>query len=232
MSDRLSELQKNVGGLNYELFEGIDKNMITIDETKSNGLYSSELFHQLYPKIEDMHTGMLCCALGHVNIYKKIIQEGYKKTLILEDDIIAIDNGLKQFPSISNELPSDWEIFYLGYEKNEKYGFKQMLKKLFYYISPPYSKFKISRKYINHYFPITLSPHIARAGFHDCTHAYAISLNGAKKLLAHQQPVRFYPDNLLSHLICTGKINGYIARPKLFNQLSAYTKKIVSLTSD
>jgi len=231
LTDRLAELKKNLSGLNYELFEGLDKNEITIDEMRSKGLYSKEYFNQLYPGIEDMHPGMLCCALGHVNIYKKIIEMGYNKTLILEDDVIADDHAVRQFPSIITELPSDWELFYLGYEKNEQQGLKEKIKQLLYYIFPPYSKFKIYRKYIKRYYPITLSTHIARAGFHDCSHAYAVTPNGAKKLLAHQQPVKFNSDSLLSHLVCTGQINGYIARPTLFNQLSAFINKVKSLTS-
>lgn len=231
LSDRVSALQKNLAGLDYELFEGIDKNKITIDEMRSTGLYSKELFQELYPGIDNMHPGMLCCALGHVNIYKRIIEKGYNKTLILEDDVVVDDNSLKQFPAIITELPTDWEMFYLGYEKNEQFGLREKFKQLAHYIFPPYSKLKIRRRYIKHFYPATLSPHIARAGFHDCTHAYAVTLNGARKLLAHQLPVRFNPDNLLSHLICMGKINGYIARPKLFNQLSAFSNKIDSLTS-
>ena len=231
LSERLTGLQKNLEGLHYEMFEGVDKNQVTTEELTLKGLYDRELYRRLYPGTADMHTGMLCCALGHVNIYKKIIEKGYNKTLILEDDITVSTEALKQFTSIVNELPADWELLYLGYEKNEHYGLKEKFKKLLYYLFPPYSNFTIHRKYISRYYPVILSPHIARAGFHDCTHAYAVTLNGARKLLSHQQPVHFHPDNLLSHMACTGEIKAYIARPKIFGQLSAFNKKIDSLTS-
>jgi glycosyl transferase family 25 len=91
---------------------------------------------------------------------------------------------------------------------------------------------KLNRNVFARYYPIKVSPHIAIAGFHDCTHAYSVTLEGAKKILSHQQPVAFNPDNLLSFLNCTGQLKAYISRPKLFNQLSAFINKMNTLTSN
>jgi glycosyl transferase family 25 len=173
---------------------------------------------------------MLCCALGHVKIYKDIIASGYKRALILEDDAIPVKEALEQFPSIIREIPDDLEVLYLGYEKNEGTGMKSKLKHFFYQLFPSNSQLKLNRQIFANYYPKPVSTHIAKAGFHDCTHAYGITQEGAKKLLTAQQPVRFHPDNLLSYLNCTGKLNGYIARPKLFKQLSAFSHQVDSLT--
>ncbi|HEX2684932.1 MAG TPA: hypothetical protein VHL77_13395, partial [Ferruginibacter sp.] len=52
----------------------------------------------------------------------------------------------------------------------------------------------------------------------DCTHAYAISLNGAKKLMAAQTPVVYRADDLLSATIMKGELNAFVTEPKFFDQ--------------
>lgn len=202
LTDRIESTKKNLAGLNFEFFEGIDKQTTSIAALKELGLYTTEHYQQFYKKPPDMPLGMFCCSIGHVKIYEDIIRHGYEKTLIMEDDVIAIKDSLQFFPSIVNELPADWELLYLGYEKNEHKGIKGNIKQLIYSIFPPYTKLKIDRKIFSRYYPAKASPHIARAGFHDCTHAYSVTLEGAKKILRHQQPVAFSPDNLLSVLVC------------------------------
>ncbi len=232
LTNRTEHLKKNLSGLNYEFFEGIDKAAVTLEILKSTGQYSTKRYQQFYKDTNDMPLGMLCCAIGHVKIYETIIKNGYQKTLILEDDVVAIEDQLANFKAITFELPAGWELLYLGYEKNEVYGLKQKIKKVWYQLYPPYQKLKLTKKMYSKCYPQTLSPHIAAAGFHDCTHAYAVTLEGAKKILSHQQPVAFNPDNLLSYLICNSEINAFISRPKIFNQLSAFVNKMGSLTSD
>ena len=66
--------------------------------------------------------------------------------------------------------------------------------------------------------PKPFSPHLRVAGFHDCTHAYAVSQEGAKKLLEFQTPIAFNADDLLSDTIMKGHLNAFITVPKFFDQ--------------
>jgi glycosyl transferase family 25 len=195
LADRIEQLKKNLAGLNYELFTGIDKQDVSLAELKARGFYSTERYRDFYKKPTEISLGMLCCSLGHVKIYEHIIQNGYQKTLILEDDAVVIPGALQHFPSIVKELPRDWELLYLGYEKNEEYGIREKIKRFIYQLFPTHSQLNLTRSIYSRYYPIPVSDHIAKAGFHDCTHAYAITLDGAKKLLQYQQPVGFHPDN-------------------------------------
>ena len=231
-SERKGYIDNVLKGLDFEYFWGVDKEETSLEKIKNLGLYSTDQYHLFYKNPEEISLGMVCCSLGHVGIYKDIIRNGYKKTLILEDDVVPIIANLKYFPKIVDELPGDWELFYLGYEKNEEFGWKQMLKQTIYKIFPPHSQLRLDRKIYFNYYPRNLTKHIAIAGFHDCTHAYSVTLEGAKKLLQRQQPVSFNPDNLLSYMISTKQVKGYISRPKLFNQLSAFKGKIESLTGN
>ena len=66
--------------------------------------------------------------------------------------------------------------------------------------------------------PKPYSAHLKRAGFHDCTHAYAVTIEGAKKLLAAQTPVVYRADDLLSSTIMKGDLKAFITVPKFFDQ--------------
>jgi glycosyl transferase, family 25 len=66
--------------------------------------------------------------------------------------------------------------------------------------------------------PKPYSPYLKKAGFHDCTHAYAITLAAAEKLYAAQSPVVYRADDLLSHTILKGALNAFVTEPKFFDQ--------------
>jgi glycosyl transferase family 25 len=66
--------------------------------------------------------------------------------------------------------------------------------------------------------PKPFSKHLKKAGFHDCTHAYAVTLSAAEKLLKVQTPVVYRADDLLSATILKGDLNAFITVPKFFDQ--------------
>ena len=230
LKDRIALFTHELEGLNYEIFYGVDKETVSMESLKQQGIYSTAAYTGIYKKQADMNPGMLCCSLGHVKMYESIIDNQYQKVLILEDDVFPLSENLSLFSRMVTELPNDWEIFYLGYQGNEVFGWKQMLKRMCYMAFPAHASLRLSREIFANYYPRTLSPHIARAGFHDCTHAYAVTLEGAKKLLLQQVPVAYNADNLLSFTIATQKAKGYIGRPKLFDQRTT-KQEIGSLTA-
>jgi glycosyl transferase, family 25 len=232
LQQRAALIARQLKGLNYELFFGVDKEYTSLQGLEAQGIYNNDRYKQFYKRPPHMSLGMLCCSLGHVQMYQSIIANNYQRTLILEDDVFPLKDNLALFPAIISELPADWQVFYLGYEKNEKLGWWQQLKRLVYMTWPHHTKLHLTSSQYAHYYPRTLSTHIARAGFHDCTHAYAVTREGAQQLLQLQTPVAFNADNLLSYGISRQMIKAYIARPKLFNQLTAFTDQMTSLTEN
>lgn len=231
LTDRIEYIKKTFEGLNYNFFYGVDKQTTSLDELKEQGLYSTEQYRRFYKKPTEIATGMLCCSLGHLRIYEYIVENGFEKTLVLEDDAVPVIKQLSKFPAIIKDLPEDWELLYLGYEKNEQLGIKEKVNRFFLTNFQHHAQLKMSRQIFKRYYPTPVSPLIARAGFHDCTHAYAVTCEAACKLLQYKKPARFHPDNLLSYMNCTGQLNGYISRHKLFNQLSAFGNTLDSLTA-
>jgi glycosyl transferase, family 25 len=76
--------------------------------------------------------------------------------------------------------------------------------------------------------PVPYSKHLKRAGFHNCTHAYALTLGAAEKLIRNQIPVIYRSDDLLSSTIMKGELNAFVTTPKFFDQQSIHQTSIPS----
>lgn len=215
--NRQAHINKALAGLRYEFFWGADKNQLSIQELTEKNIYNEALAvaHHRYNK--PMNHGQIGCALSHKNIYAEIIDKGYARTLILEDDVEPIAEAIALFPEISGEAPKDWEMLYLDYSKNEN---NNVFKKYWYHLQRLGGGLKWDHTIIDHLYPKQLSPHLSTAGFHDYTDAYAVTLSGAKKLYNLQSPVSYVADNLLAIAATSKKVNALIIRPKLFRQLS------------
>ncbi len=233
MEERHALLEKNLAGLQYNLFFGLYKNEIELKSYVENGLYNNEKYLQFNKDGKEIRLGVFCCAMGHRAIYEDMVANNIKTALILEDDALIIQNNIAAIPKILNELPATWELLYLGYEKNDNYGIKQWLKSKFYQIFPRHTLLKIKPNQYKKYYAKPLTAHIWQSGFHDCTHAYAVTLTAAKKLITLQTPVVFKSDTLLSFAVSLNKVEAYIAKPKIFDQLSIQQNAtIASLVAD
>lgn len=54
------------------------------------------------------------CFMSHIEILKRIIEYGYERVLILEDDIEFIDNLQYYFIGNIKSIPDNWGMLYLG----------------------------------------------------------------------------------------------------------------------
>ncbi len=57
--------------------------------------------------------GALGCLESHLNILKDVMEKGYQKVLIFEDDFKFDDNFEEIFKKGWDSLPSDWDMLYL-----------------------------------------------------------------------------------------------------------------------
>src|SRR5205085_12167158 len=139
----------------------------------------------------------------------------------------------KLFSSVLNDLPADWELFYLGYDKNEELKPVHNFKKVIYHLQHLLGLIKYSHKVISNLYPKRITGKIFTSGYHDHTHAYAITNSGAQKLNQLQTPIQFFPDNLLAYAATNEIVKSYIVKPKMINQLSqSEEKRIDSLIAD
>lgn len=75
--------------------------------------------------IEINNPGLIGCYLSHFFIFQEAVMNNYKRIAIFEDDIIIHDNFTEKMTNIMREIPSKWEILYMGYyERNPGYKTK------------------------------------------------------------------------------------------------------------
>jgi len=216
--ERQEKVMQRLDGISFDFFYGVDKNDLTEEYVRNNYHYdkkNSLAVRQYYPPLNN---GEIACALSHRNIYQAMIDNNWKHVLIFEDDVVPDDKNISLLPATLKELPADWELFYLGYLKNENLSFGRRLKQLWYKTMAIFSFSNMPIRMLKNRLPRHFSPYLFKAGFHDCTHAYAISLSAAKKLVKEQTPVIQRADNLLSALVLKEELNAYASQSFLFNQ--------------
>jgi len=116
------------------------------------------------------------------------------------------------------QLPPGWELLYLGYEHGERASAWDRVKQAAYLPLAALRLIHFTPREVLGLHAAPYSKNLRRAGKHHCTHAYAVSPAGARKLLAAQTPVAFSSDQLLVKLCIAGQLEAYVAEPKFFGQ--------------
>jgi glycosyl transferase family 25 len=201
--ERQEVMRRRLNGLDFEFVNGVDGKSLgdgdpRIDVKAARALYGRAV------RINE-----LACTMSHLEMFKTIRARGLKRVLIFEDDAFLLPAGRRWTRYCLERLPADWEVFYLGYRFGELRGFQRELQK----------SFGIRRGE-----PGTYSRSVGRglrtAAQHDFTHAYAVTYDGAGKLLDGAYPVFHTADGWLGHRIASGQIKAYLSVPKLFAQES------------
>jgi glycosyl transferase, family 25 len=217
-TERHKKIEETLEGLEFEFFWGADKLQLDMETVKNNGTYDEKKAKQSQRQGKGLNLGEVACSLSHRMVYEEMIRQGWKKILILEDDIVPLNENMTALAAALEELPSGWELVYLGYLKHEQVTAGLKAKQFFYKLISAVGLFKWSFRMVSNMLPKPFSKHLKKAGFHDCTHAYAITISAAKKLLAAQTPVLYRADDLLSATILKGELNAYVTEPKFFDQ--------------
>lgn len=186
-------------GLQYELFYGVNGKNININDTDNINIkllnYNSEIYYYDITKNNRlMKKGEMGCALSHLKIYKKLVDDTiYDKYLILEDDVELIAS-LDDLYDIMCNIPNNFDMLHLA--KSDWFPFikYQKINNFFY---------DIHKRYFNR------------------TTAYMISKNGANKLLNYTNNYINIPaDDLLSHTVLNDNdFKFYVPQNFLFQEI-------------
>jgi glycosyl transferase family 25 len=226
--ERHEKIKLSLSGLNFEFFWGADKQKLNYEEIKADGTYDEARAQKLQRQGKALNLGEIACSLSHRNLYAAMIENNWQKVLVLEDDVVPIVEAMNELPEAIKELPDKWELVYLGYLKHEKVTIQLKAKQFFYKIISALGLMAWSYKMVSNLLPKPFSKHLKRAGFHDCTHAYAVTIEGAKKLLTAQTPVVYRADDLLSSTIMKGELNAFVTDPKFFDQEIFHNRAVMS----
>ena len=232
-TDRHEHLIKELNELNYTIFYGQDKLEFDKKDLQEKNIYNEDSAREYHRYGKSMPAGMIGCSWSHKLIYEDVIKNNYDKVLIMEDDIVINKQSISLFSQVLIDLPPDWELFYLGYDKHEEIKPLDYLKIGVYHLQHFLGLIKYTHKIISNLYPKKITKYIYTAGYHDHTHAYAITNSAAQKLNQLQTPIKFFPDNLLAYAATNKIVKSYIVKPKMINQLSQNAeKKIHSLIDD
>ncbi len=219
-TERQEHMRQVLKGVEFEFFYGVNKNNFTIDLAEKNGEYNSQLAQTRVRSGKPMQHGMIACSWSHKKIYEKVIDENLNSVLIFEDDLQPLNSNTPLLSTVLNELPDNWELLYLGYWKNEKYGFKERLRQYQYHILKSLNLVQWSHTRIKNIYAKPYSKHLKIAGNHETTHAYAVTKSAAEKLIKLQSPISYNPDHLLTHAITSEQVRAFLTHPMMFWQLS------------
>lgn len=219
-TDRRERLAPRLAGLRYEFADAVDKRDLDRDRLVREGTYDERRTRAPYRYRTDMSLGAIGCALSHRRLYEDMVASGWDRMVVLEDDVVPRDATIALLPDTLRELPPSWELCYLGYWQNEVISLGRRLRQLSYAALAPLGLSRWRPGEAFRLLPRAHSEHLRRAGRHMCTHAYAVSRDGARKLAALQTPVAYASDQLLTMAVLQGRIEAYAAFPALFDQES------------
>jgi glycosyl transferase family 25 len=217
-TERRARMRERLAGLRFEFLDATDKLDLDGARLLRDGVYDERRTPRAFRHRREMPIGQVACSLSHRAIYDRIVRNGWERTVVLEDDAVPLDPGLAALPDALSQLPAGWDLCYLGYLGNEEITAKARLKRAAYLALAPLRLVRWRTAEARRLLPRPYSANLRRAGRHLCTHAYAVTREGARKLLAAQTPVGFHADQLLAYLVLGGRLDAYVAHPMCFDQ--------------
>lgn len=203
-------------GMDYTFFYGIDKKKISVAELIDKKIYSEELTRKNHRYSKPMMAGEIACAWSHKKIYADMLQHGYSRILIFEDDALPDPDAIAKIPEVLSEIPPNCDLLFWGWSKNGQKKLAGTVKQNWYHLQHRLGLLKWNNLMIRNLFAQPYSKNLKTAGFHDFTYAYAITRRGAQKLLEMQTPIQYVADNLLAYACTQQVITGYIVYPPVF----------------
>lgn len=161
-------------GLGFEFVEAIDGRAMSPEEC-ARAVDAPKLQRLLGRQLVPAE---VATSLSHARLYRRQVDEGLESVIILEDDAV-LDDGFFEVFDHWHQMPPDWEIvsFYFGIDTRTSFWGKRRVGG------------RLCVKYGSVAFGAV---------------AYMLRLSGARKLLAHSEPVQAPADWLTGGGVRTG----------------------------
>lgn len=148
------------------------------------------------------------CYRSHYNLLEQAINENKRNVLFLEDDALFVENFMESLQSAIDELPEDWDFFYLGGQ----------------------------HRFENQNPPTPVSKNLCKAFSVNRTHAYAINAKAFSMVYKHLSKFSewknsYHIDHHYERLHREAALNVYATIPWLVGQ-SAGSSNISGHTDD
>lgn len=217
-ADRHAQIERALAGLRYEVVYGQDKLELDLADLQRRGVYDDRTARKVDRHGRSVTLGHIACTLSHARIWRRVVEEGHGKVLVFEDDAEPIPGAIDLVGAALAQLPATWELAYLGYDRNEAVTLRRRLNQAAYVALGALRLVRWTPAEAMRLLPRAYAPNLRRAGFHDHTHAYALTPAAARKLLASQSPVVANVDSGITRLVLRGELEAFVTEPKLFRQ--------------
>lgn len=232
-SDRLNEFLNKYSNLKVEVFQGIDGKEL-FPKLEFVGMFPKTFFNEnklSYDRCKIWNKGQLGCAMSNLLVQKQIVKEKLNKVLILEDDAYLIEDRIAYFQSAILELPQNWELFYLGYNPISRWSenkFTRSLLKIKHLVKPTNTHGLSSRVLNKQFFSKSYSKNLNIPGVYGGTHAYALSYEGAKKIVDLDTPLKHGFDTTLMFANYHKLIKSYSLKKQLIIPNLIYPSTLIN----
>ncbi len=202
-NQRLVDLQSQFDnvGLSFERVSGVYGKDLTDKQLEQN---VSKLYRKFGPK------SAIGCAMSHMKVWQRIVDNNDQVALILEDDVVFTDNFLEKFNSIFPTVPNDFDILYLGCINscniNKKFDMYYSITKNILF------KGKYTKPFVK------INDHVFEPPLPLAAHAYIITNKTARYLLENfkKDLIKFHVD--VQMVWYTYYLRVYCIYPHLINQ--------------
>jgi glycosyl transferase family 25 len=220
--ERQAHVREALRGLDFRFHPGVDQASLDLEALARDGLLAPwRGVRRVTGKQRPLAPGEVGCALSHRRIYEAMVDAGLRRAIVLEDDVAPREGAIGLLPAALEQLPAEWDLVYLGYTRYERVTPRERAKRLAYIALSPLRIVPWRTGEALRLHPRPHSENLRRAGFHNGTYAYAVSLEGARKLLAAQTPLAHAADHLFVNLVLSGELRAFVTEPKLFDEVSA-----------
>lgn len=159
---------------------------------------------------------MIGCALSHMRVWKAVLQAGYARVLVLEDDAQLVPDFKERLSQALSDVPSDFDVLVCGCmflcQKERKYSFMHRLAKPFVNASLRDDSRTWGSVFVPEYF--------------GGTHCYVVSNKGCRSLFKTIPRVSNHIDMTMNH----PGLQLYAVSPDLAHQRDMSTSSIASFS--
>lgn len=220
--ERHAHVRAVLAGLDFRFHMGADKANLDLQALeRAGGLAPWRGRRRLTGKARPLTPGEVGAALSHRQIYEEIVRSGLRRAVVLEDDVAPREDDVASLPAAIGQLPDDWDFLYLGYTHYERVGAVERAKRVAYLALSPLRLVPWRPGEALRLHPRPWSENLRRAGYHDGAYAYAVSAEGARKLIAAQTPLAHPADHAFVRLVLSGELRAFVTEPKAFDERSA-----------
>lgn len=225
--DRQDNIRRVLNGLDWRFFQATDKNDFSEQLIQSQNIYDDAAHRSTKRTHRSMNLGEVACAISHRRMYQDMLDNGYKRVLIMEDDVLPQPDRLRDFSEVVAELPDDWEVLMLGYygEKPPSLPYKaqQAVYKTFHQLKL-FNWHHVNRNWIDNICMRSYSNSLYQIGKVLGTHAYAVTDNAARKFIDYQTPVKLQADRIFNYYASEHSLKAFAPKRTMFT-LSELSKE-------